>query len=1062
MAELLRNHDDIGNILIQVQDDLHNLKEQLTHVTIHGSGEIVDIQALETAIQRTEYGIKKHAEEYLNALHRQVLTLPYVEDKDNCNNQVAKVVSQTDPVRFGQKSCLLAPDKKPSAFLPWSGPAYISPGTQHKLAVNFKVMCDPRSSSNRVLLNQNYGIHLPAITSRKAVSAQLHKVIKGPMVNNLSVLPATHRRDPSLLPPPVLEEDIQKGVLSLLERHLIPPAARLTIKPPFVKSKAAQLHNIKKVHKKQVSETTGLTSNNIAIVHLNAVFSENAKGINTTFFTQLPRTGNIAPAPSCFYSEEKIKDGTQTHTNTGSIPHHPSEVQPKPMMSVRRYINYCFTVYDGILKEDSPDFLAFKEHFCYFWGSIITFLEHLQKFLKAYLIPIAMVNGQKLVELALDIELDQQPSTDDLLSVLENKAYVKQIFQCPGQRYKGENGREMAAVKIQATWKQYWDRSAYKKFRQRKWASGVIAISWLLHVQKTRVKKALKESRKRHLENFRSRAKHLAANWNRIRTSRRTIIHVPSLDANVDIIYICPLDVSEEMLQYYAKLLGLQAAVKSGNPEDMVDLQDRFKIVTPEAISSFPTHNMCLATQLMYSPKTIKRIKNLIKGKDAYIVGGVLHTDDLAVADILDVPILGSEPDVAHLYSTKSGSKRIFVSVGVPIPPGQYDIYNLPQLHEVLSQLITNNLEVKRWLFKIDDDFGGRGTAYCDVAAHMKCYSWALKKFKEYDKRKWKMKWIQEPVLVKVSQELPDVLAQHAQPVNKKRFPTWEKFLQVFLGQGGVVEAFPPSDSITNLNVDMLIDPTGKIEMVSCGDQVHANSPLEYCGTSVPQSSVDPEVLYSMCVKIAEACRTRRITGYFSIDLVTFINPHTMEQQIWATDLDFSYSDQLAMTQLMLYMTDGHLDCRSSTFEVPPPIREKKKKRRRDKTESPPPVTSRYAVMSTQLKHTNLCVIHYSVFFQICKAQGIGFDIKERQGTIFKLQDTNRREGIGMLTIGEDLQGALMTFARNLFVIHQEISAPHMQGESNFKGAIEDIEGILRITIQNQSEKEEPSYSMKI
>ena len=32
--------------------------------------------------------------------------------------------------------------------------------------------------------------------------------------------------------------------------------------------------------------------------------------------------------------------------------------------------------------------------------------------------------------------------------------------------------------------------------------------------------------------------------------------------------------------------------------------------------------------------------------------------------------------------------------------------------------------------------------------------------------------------------------------------------------------------------------------------------------------------------------------------------------------------------------------------------------------------------MSTKLLHTNLAVVHYSVFFQMCRAHGIGYDIK--------------------------------------------------------------------------------------
>ena len=42
----------------------------------------------------------------------------------------------------------------------------------------------------------------------------------------------------------------------------------------------------------------------------------------------------------------------------------------------------------------------------------------------------------------------------------------------------------------------------------------------------------------------------------------------------------------------------------------------------------------------------------------------------------------------------------------------QSDIFSGFQLHESLAKLVTENLHVKRWLFKMDNEFDGRGTGW--------------------------------------------------------------------------------------------------------------------------------------------------------------------------------------------------------------------------------------------------------------------------------------------------------------------------------------------------------------
>ena len=75
--------------------------------------------------------------------------------------------------------------------------------------------------------------------------------------------------------------------------------------------------------------------------------------------------------------------------------------------------------------------------------------------------------------------------------------------------------------------------------------------------------------------------------------------------------------------------------------------------------------------------------------------------------------VLGTEPSLVSLYSTRYGQQQLFQDAGLSTPPSVYQIFSLEQLVEGLAWLVVNNLLVQRWLFKIDHHIHGRGIGRC-------------------------------------------------------------------------------------------------------------------------------------------------------------------------------------------------------------------------------------------------------------------------------------------------------------------------------------------------------------
>ncbi|XP_074405225.1 IQ domain-containing protein H isoform X20 [Zonotrichia albicollis] len=985
---------------------------------LKGNAEAVDICDLRKAADRPELGLRKQAENYSSVINGQELTLSSAGNKEVNSKEPPKC---RNPGSGACEQQLVLP-RVPALAVQRSSRA----APRQQVEMDFKIMLDPENMENKADLKlPSDETRLPLIAKKKSAPVCSQRTGKEPPAPSPWASPAF----PSLGSPlALLEEDTPKGALSPGAQRLMLPAALRALPAPPAVPRAAPGPQLPRQHKKpalgEISVRLGPESTDTTTL---------PKAQEAVCGTHSCSKGSIAPLPS---SNSVVSPRSSRPEWRCPAQQLQSEVhippQTQPPQTAQPFQDPCL---DMAAHQKAPGVLALQHLHHSSWQSPVGFLEPPEKLLKDHSVPLATINSQKMAQITSDLDFKENPTKRDVLSVMKNQPAVGETpkgagqgggtgaaagghrggpspvpgsgqqqqqwaagVSSPGQQQwavgvsspvpgsgqwaagvsspvpgsgqwaagvsspvpgsgqwavgvtspvpgSGQQQQQWAAgvsspvpgsgqqwaVGVTSPGQQQWavGVSSPVPGSGQQWAAGVLGSAWRSRRPLARLRGALRAARRRHLESFCSRAKHLAANWNRIRTSRRTIIHIPSLgysqhirehipdlavqqnlqmgrlcdilDANVDVIYICPLALSEELLQYYNKLLGLQAAVRSGSPEDTADLQDRFTILTPEAINSFP-----------------------------------------------------------------------------------------------------------------------------------------------------------ELALVKISQELPGLLAQHVQPVNEKRFPTWEKFLQTFLTQGGVIEAFPCSGSVTNLTVDLLIEPSGELTLLASGEQLHAEGPLRSSGTTIPQRSVDPGLLQALCLKVGEACKARGVLGYFSVDFVAFTHPQTGQQQVWATDLDLGYSDQLALSQLLVYLTDGNVDCGSSLLQTPLGAKESPSQGVQHEGTKPPALLSpRCAVASSQLRHCSLSGISYSLLLHACKAHGIGFDPQEKQGTVFVLYEDQKRHSLGMITIGEDLQGVLLTFARNLFIIHQEISAPNMQGETNFKMAIRDIEAILGVTAENKLRLEE-------
>eukprot|EP00795_Rhopilema_esculentum_P006132 gene6132-11522_t len=1058
----------IGEILWKAQEDIKQMKDAILKET--GNDELA-AERLKVIIEKVENNIKRQTEDVVKSVNSKCSTVAQKTEESSKGVPFQKRATQsTAPNTTSQ-----VPKQKSQKKM---GPGVLPPGQQFLNLQKLKAIINPLSKDARKLLNEKYSVPLPSAPEGPDEEEQQDLQHKQARVKAKSLSADLTRgaiKDPAA-PPQMTADDAKQGMRYLIERRFIPPYAKITLEPPPVQTKQLTLrpHN-QGEEECEIQSKENKMDEEEKLDYSKALVSKDAQRAisrqSRVTFRDQPESAGAKRDMRFTKSDTHVGNRRNPRVLSGlndsaSIKGVQALVPYSTPTFDDEKVIHKFMIQNGKARSSTEEFSKFKDFYQTSWGRFVD----LALYFEGNLAPSKELSSANL-QLEPFVSLILGSPYCNL-----NRDDVSRFLMIPGRRYIAADGREEAATKIQSSFRRYKDRNAYLLYRKRKWAAGLLALNWIMICKMSLIRKQLRLARNGHLERYKLRLRVLKQNWQKLQDSKRVIIHIPSLgyaqqvrdflpdisdlqnrqgqtffkDPNVDVIYVWPWQFSEDTEKYYMKLLDLTDKKR----DDIEPPSKRCSLISPESAHRFPAHRMCVSTLLKYSTRTLNRIKSLIKGKNAYIVPGLMHVDDLYVSDFLDVPVLGCEPEVATLYSSKSGARRIFEDANIDRGPAETDIYSITQLHESLANLVAANLHTKRWLFKIDDEVEGRGIAYCDVVSHLTCYNWALKEARRYGE-KWNKKWAREATYIKIISEIPEILDKYSIVVDKNRFYTWSEFLNEYLSKGGVIEASPPSESVTSLSVNVLIDPLGRSEIISASDQIHGLSPYRCLGFTFPQLSVEPNDIQTMTDAICSSCRNRGILGYLSINFVTFIDPSSLKQRLWPVGLDLSYSASHSTFQVLKHVTRGVYNFSSNSLTVPVLTKKERSPYRRSRRKSAEKYNekteeeSRFAVYSTVLKHENLRSVQSSVLFQLCKSHGIGYDIKAKLGTVFTLIDQLHKDSFGIITVGESMQQALSSFALNLSLIHRDISSHEKQAVSNIPDIIRNIQLILDISTAN-------------
>ncbi|MCP9848361.1 peptide ligase PGM1-related protein [Cyanobium sp. Morenito 9A2] len=292
-----------------------------------------------------------------------------------------------------------------------------------------------------------------------------------------------------------------------------------------------------------------------------------------------------------------------------------------------------------------------------------------------------------------------------------------------------------------------------------------------------------------------------------------------------------------------------------------------------------------LTAKLLERPVLLRRIRESLRPERCVISCFMVTALELELSERLQIPLLGTDPALAH-WGSKEGGRRLFARCGVPHPPGSERVHDLDALAEACAALWEADPALERVVVKLNEGFSGEGNACLDLAPL------PLAARSAAGRRR---------LLRQALEDLPMPAAE------------WRELL---VEQGALVEAWLQGGEVRSPSVQGTIHPDGTVEVLSSHEQVLGGPGGQtYLGCRFPADGAYRLELHQHGRVLGEALAAEGALGRYAVDFVARRQGGLWELQ--AIEINLRQGGTTHPYLALRSSTNGRLDPRTGLFHAP-------------------------------------------------------------------------------------------------------------------------------------------------